>query len=157
LNFTSHSFGPAGSENFGNAILCRYNTTFNNTLIPLPKRETRGCLNANITYNGCDISTFLDILILIWLFHYVHNLGISIQIYLIHLHHIDEETRIQQLSEVLNIVNNTKKEDSYHIIAGDFNSLTREDYSDEYYNEKIYQVIKTISIKEWNYTNKMNV
>jgi len=57
-------------------------------------------------------------------------------LYLVHLDHKKEDTRLQQAQQLLEWIKEKGDKDKPHVLAGDFNSLTESDYSESYLGER---------------------
>eukprot|EP01126_Amoeba_proteus_P002415 TRINITY_DN10749_c0_g1_i3.p1 TRINITY_DN10749_c0_g1~~TRINITY_DN10749_c0_g1_i3.p1 ORF type:complete len:213 (-),score=45.16 TRINITY_DN10749_c0_g1_i3:339-977(-) len=110
-------FGKAHGENYGNGILSKIPPiSMKNYPLSVKGKEGRSCVGILIPHPSKN--------------------GEGINIYCTHLHHVDEETRVQQLEQCLNVL----ERDKDSIWVGDFNSLVREDYEEDFFLEKILLV-----------------
>ncbi len=107
------------AHEFGNAILSRFPLTssINYHTEPIPNHNNRGMLAVKI-----DNEFFKD------------N---NATLYVTHLDQISEEVRLKQIEQFEKYVHNS---DDFQLIMGDFNSLTFDDYSDDYFNIHIHDV-----------------
>jgi endonuclease/exonuclease/phosphatase family metal-dependent hydrolase len=131
-------YGKCNEDIFGNGIASRYPilSHSNKSSISCPG-ETRSLLQCRLDGDHTFIQNRLFALT--------------------HLDHLDEDNRLKQLKQF-----NPYKE-NIHILMGDMNALTREDYSDDYYRKKIVDVrensgwekprfdLKKLITNEWGY------
>jgi endonuclease/exonuclease/phosphatase family metal-dependent hydrolase len=109
------------AHEFGNAILSRFPLTssINYYTESFPNHNKRGMLAAKIEHEF-----FKD------------N---NATLYVTHLDQISEQVRLKQIEQLEKYVCNS---DDFQMIMGDFNSLTFDDYSDDYFNIHIHNVRK---------------
>lgn len=105
-----HRFGEAQNENYGNAVVSRKPIlSFQNFVVAIGKIEKRACLRITVAHPSKATST--------------------LSVYVLHLHHTDESTRVAQLNKILHEFVDQSED---HVIMGDFNALKKEDYESEY-------------------------
>jgi len=78
-------------------------------------------------------------------------------IYVVHLDHKLEQTRLEQLELLFKWINELGESNDPHIIMGDFNALTKNDYTDSYLKENIILKREQANIESVHYevTEKM--
>ena len=104
---------------FGNAFLSRYPVTghVNYYAKPIGAKNKRGMLAVQIDHEFCKDN--------------------DATIYVTHLDQISEEIRLKQLDQ---FEQHLRKSNGLQLVMGDFNALTFEDYSDQYFNMHIREV-----------------
>jgi endonuclease/exonuclease/phosphatase family metal-dependent hydrolase len=105
MGLTYSSYGPWNGNSAGNGIASRYPIQSYST-----QQSTLICQGGTRSILQCSLDTFQNL-----------TFGVT------HLDHLDEDVRLAQINEF----NPHKK--NIDILMGDMNALTREDYSDDYY------------------------
>jgi len=100
-------FAPALDESFGNAVLSNSSEFLKITINLDDKKEKRSCVA--VLLQDCPVKV----------------------VYLVHLDHLSEDDRLKQLDILLKWIKTGDNSDKPHIIMGDFNSLTEDDYTEE--------------------------
>jgi endonuclease/exonuclease/phosphatase family metal-dependent hydrolase len=101
--------------NFGNAVVSKLNiTSMCNYKFEVGEAEPRGMIGVSLE-------------------HPVLKLVLST-----HLDHISEDIRLKQLEQLVAVIEPHKN--TPHIILGDFNALSKDDYSSEYFDRYVYGV-----------------
>lgn len=115
-------FGEAQNKNYGNAAITNKKTlSFENFVVAVGNTEKRACLRITIQHPASLNQIEGDT-----------TKSERLSIYVLHLHHIDEATRVAQLRKILT---DFVDKDEDHFILGDFNSLKRSDYTLEYFED----------------------